>query len=213
MNNRVNVAGIYNLEILKSSVAAGVSDFSFDLRPTSFNFIQEYVLLELLEYISLKDKRIYLHFEGEADFVIKKIIKDIKQVMAGRGQLELIFSDFNSADYYEQFHTPYHLIVKEGGVEPKVNESSLLAGLIFPLDTVESFGLSKCLKIIGAAKNKNPSRTISSEVRYNSVQIIDTHNDIPSEQLFFTIGNHLEIGYRQVDSLRIKNHLDHLIRP
>lgn len=212
MNNRVNVAGIYNLDILKSAVSAGVEDFTFDLRPTSFNFIQEYILLELLEFINLRDKTIYLHFEGEADFVIQKILKDVRQVMAGLGKIQLLFSDLNSLEYYEQFQTPFHLVVKDNGIEPKINDSAFLAGLVFPLETVEQFGLSKCLKIMGAAKNVNGERVISSEVRYDSSRIVDTHNDIPSDQLFFTIGSHLEVGYRQVDSLRIKNHLNHLVK-
>jgi hypothetical protein len=212
MDNRVNVAGIYNLEILKSSIANGVKNFTFDLRPSSFNFIQEYVLLELLEYISLRDTTIYLHFEGEADFVIQKIVKDIRQVMASRGKLELIFSDNNSIDYYEQFQTPFHMVLKSNQVDPKLIESKQLAGLIFPMDMIEAYGLKTCLKLIGAAKNVNPGRIISTEVRYDKDKILDTHKNIPTDQHFFTIGSNLEVAYRQVDSIRIKKHLSSLIR-
>lgn len=212
MSNRVNVAGIYNLEILKSSISNGVKDFTFDLRPSSFNFIQEYVLLELLEYISLRDTSIYLHFEGEADFVIQKIVKDIRQVMASLGKLELIFSDSNSVDYYEQFQTPFHLVQKTDSLDPKLVESKLLAGLILPADMIESIGLQKCLKMVGAVKNIDPDRMISTEVRYDKDRIVETHKHIPNDQLFFTIGSNLETAYRQVDTIRIKKHLSSLIR-
>lgn len=207
MNSLVNVSGIYNLEILNTVIQSGVDELTFDLRPSSFNFVQEYVLLELLEHISLRNKKINLHFEGEADFVIEKIVKDTRQVMATLGELNLIFSDKNSFDYYEQFNIPYSIVVKDDQLDPKINESKLFREMILPNETIGLFGIAKMMKMIGAFKNFDPERKIVLEVDYNHEKIIGTSEGLPADKYIFTIGSALEIGYRQVDSNRIKSHL------
>ena len=91
-----------------------INDFSFDLRPKSFNFVQEYVLLDIIKEIYRPWNRYYLHFENEKDYVIKKILADVKESAVKTDSatdlienLFLEFSDGLTVQYYESFKTPY----------------------------------------------------------------------------------------------------------
>ena len=101
----LKISGIYNLETVRLLQEQGIYNISFDLRPRSFNFIPMANLLEIIKHMS-DFTTITLHFANEKDYVINKIISEIKDM--GRN-CSLEFSDQKSLDYYESFKLPFYL--------------------------------------------------------------------------------------------------------
>ena len=75
----LKVSGLYNHRIIKQLNELGINSFEFDFRPRSFNFIQKYVLEEIIKEINLGEK-IFLHFANEVDFIIndKELAIEVK---------------------------------------------------------------------------------------------------------------------------------------
>ncbi|TNE98703.1 MAG: hypothetical protein EP326_09415, partial [Deltaproteobacteria bacterium] len=57
----------------------GVSSFGFDFRVRSFNFLQQYSFLELIEKNFQTNHQYDLIFQDEKDFVIAKMIADLDE--------------------------------------------------------------------------------------------------------------------------------------
>jgi len=109
--NRID--GIYDQKTLKQLLDYGVEHFSFDFRPRSFNFIPQYVFAQFLEQLNLTAAlKIYMHFAGDSEFLVKKFLSDAKDSLAlspyrPPPELVLEFSDTQSASYYDHFELPY----------------------------------------------------------------------------------------------------------
>jgi len=114
MGSRIKIDGTYNQNTITMLEELKINDFSFDLRPKSFNFIQEHVLLDILKAIYRPWNRYYLHFENEKEYVIEKILHDVQELVVKSGNstdlvenIFLEFSDGLALHYYESFKTPY----------------------------------------------------------------------------------------------------------
>ncbi len=114
MSSRIKIDGTYNQKTITMLEELKINDFSFDLRPKSFNFVQEYVLLDIIKTSFRPWNRYYLHFENEKEYVIKKILNDVKEAAiktdsatAQMDNLFLEFSDGLDVLFYESFETPY----------------------------------------------------------------------------------------------------------
>ena len=114
MSSRIKIDGTYNQYTITMLEGMKINDFSFDLRPKSFNFVQEYILLGIIKEVFRPWNRYYFHFENEKEYVIEKILNDVKET-AGKtdsaiNPVENIFLEFSdglTAEYYESFKTPY----------------------------------------------------------------------------------------------------------
>lgn len=111
----MRIEGLYDLRTLKALKEAGIYDYGFDFRPTSFNFLQQYRFMDLIEELDDKKSRYYLHFSNEADFVIAKFIADLKKYYSEniecgnfKDKVTLEFSDYCQASFYDSFETPYY---------------------------------------------------------------------------------------------------------
>ncbi len=113
--NRIRLEGLYDLTTFQKSQELGLRDFSFDFRPRSFNFLQLHKFLEMMstEFNSLH--RYTLHFEREADFVVKNAIKEIDQHLRPQPfyqgfahHFKLEFSDLSTRETLDQFEAPFY---------------------------------------------------------------------------------------------------------
>ncbi len=79
---QIILSGIYDKRTLEHSLSLGITKFSFDFRPMSVNFIQQYVFEDLLKVLSsdLNPSRftVYLRFQFEKDFMIENILSSIR---------------------------------------------------------------------------------------------------------------------------------------
>src|SRR4051812_33279891 len=79
MSNRLKIEGLYDSRTLKFLKGLGISRFSFDFNPRSFNFIQEHVFLEqLIPLLGGKDE-VTLTFTRSNDPMLNKVLADLKR--------------------------------------------------------------------------------------------------------------------------------------
>ena len=91
---RYVIEGIYDQRTFNSLKEVGISSFSFDFRPTSFNFYQQYRFLDLIDKCFDSSHQYFLHFAGEADFVIQKMVDDL-DAQLGDKEKSNIFLEFS----------------------------------------------------------------------------------------------------------------------
>ena len=86
---RIKVDGIYDRRTLSALASLGTRDLCFDFRPKSFNFLQQHVFLDLLGTHNSSEKKIYLHYANEQDFMVQKMIDDSQQSVNGVVRVKL----------------------------------------------------------------------------------------------------------------------------
>lgn len=100
---RMRIDGVYDLRTLQALKDLEIRDFSFDFRPLSFNFLQQYKFMELVDQLKSEDYlpqcQITCHFANEIKDVVEKIKNDFCEIYS-KDQLLLEFSDAQEAQYY-----------------------------------------------------------------------------------------------------------------
>ena len=216
MDSLFRVEGIYDKRTIQRLKDLKLTDFAFDFRPRSFNFLQQHNFLDLLEILSLGDN-IYLNFENEADFVIQRILDSAKDKIA-KENIFLEFSDDQEASFYESFELPYiwHFDSASKNIS-SILESKLLKGVVLPfgelLKAHEKGILHNFSNNFHAqffellTKNEGKlvlqmdwdSNLFSSAVEYFDFDMISV-----------AISNKVEVCYRNVDLTKIQTHVSFL---
>lgn len=106
--SQIKVTGIFDPVSLNFFLSQGIFHYGFDLRPKSYNFIQEYVLVSLVEQLQMGS--VTLVFENEKDFMIQRVISEVKKVFAGEIFLE--FHGLENFDLFDSFNLPYFFVTK-----------------------------------------------------------------------------------------------------
>ena len=78
---RIRIEGIYDKRTLEILREENINDFSFDFRPKSFNFLQQYRFMDIMASYYSPKKRYYCHFCDEAPNVIQKITTDLREAL------------------------------------------------------------------------------------------------------------------------------------
>ncbi len=138
MTSLTRVHGIYDLRTLETLKEQRVRHWVFDLRPKSLNYIPSYKLEEMLYKEGMHADSVTLHFSGEKDFIIKKIVTDLlKTYPQISGRLFLEFSDSEPSSWYESFELPFFWHYQGDRKHQDILASSLLKGLIFESDFLD----------------------------------------------------------------------------
>ncbi len=213
MTNQLKVTGIYDRKTLKMLNTAGVNKVGFDFRVKSFNFLQQYLFLELMESSYQPFSKYYLQYQDEADFVIQKMIDDLFQqveIQRSDNSIFLEFSDIKSAQFYDQFKLPFcwHFQDFDGLIE--VIRSQYITGIVVGYQLLEHLHKSENLdEFVTAFKRITKSKKLELTLA------IDWDADIfPSISEYinfdihsFAINQKTEISYRNVDMIAVKKHL------
>ena len=132
MSIRIRIDGVYDIRTLKSLIENQVYDISFDFRPKSFNFLQQYKFEEIYQQYKNHSLNFYLKFSEEQTFVVENIIKD-----KSSQNVFLEFDDNNSLEYYEQFKMKFFYHYNFSRPISEIIASPLLEGLIIPFGLLE----------------------------------------------------------------------------
>ncbi len=141
MKTRLRLEGIYSPETIDHIEQREILDLGFDFRPKSFNFLQHYKFLEILEEKFSSRNQYWLHFENEHPDIIKKLLVDAKEVLSKKGIAEdpilLEFSDNQSLEYYDSFNQRFSWNYVDLESLEKVIQSKNLEVLIIPFTEIE----------------------------------------------------------------------------
>ncbi len=216
MDKKVKICGIYDKRTIQRLKEIGTDQFSFDFRARSFNFLQQHSFMDLQEELSL-DEGLYLQFENEADFVIKKILDDLSSRRSLKNVF-LEFSDLQSADFYDQFEVPYiwHYNFEYKSFDAIVS-SKYASGFVLKFSdllklhedgVLHNFCNNFHSQFIRHLSRDDFSLILELDWDSNLFSSISKYFDF--DLISIPISNKVEICYRNVDLAKVQNHVQYL---
>jgi hypothetical protein len=223
MGETLKIAGIYNLESLQRFSEEDVSLFSFDFRPRSPNFLQEYNFKSIIESEFNHQAKYYLQYQDEKDFMINKMIDEIKKSLSSIGRKSeffsnfyLQFSDVQTIEFYKSFPLnfiwEYHPL---GDIE-KVVQCPNNCGIVIPYDYIKNAALDGSLqemtiKIlrarqikVAANNNKEPFQ-LTLQLNWDTDILPSLSEFLSFDCIELPINSLVEVSYRNVDFSKISN--------
>lgn len=136
---RIRIEGIYDERTFQILEEEAISDFSFDFRPKSFNFLQQYRFMEMMSLFHAPRRRYYCHFCNESPSVIEKITSDIQTELSlskshWNESFFLEFSGDESPDFMESYGMPFFWHYSSDQPLEAVLECRCLGGIILEYD-------------------------------------------------------------------------------
>ena len=219
MSARIKINGIYDKRTLNSLDLLNVGDVGFDFRPTSMNFLQQHVALELLKDFQAETRQFTLHYQNEPDFIIQKMVDDIKELegFSHQHKVSLEFSDIKDHRFYDQFETPFYWHFDYKSSLKDILNSKFIKGIIIPFHILEEAHKTNTLyKLV-----KNFHSQAFDKINNGNLELglsLEWDSDIfPSIVEFFdfdllslSVNNKVEVCYRNVDLLKIKEGIEYL---
>lgn len=206
----IKVSGIYDKRTLKLSKELGVSHFGFDFRPLSLNFIQQYILEDLIILLDQSDQ-VFLHFQNEPDFMVNNILNSFKEKVV---KPTLIFSDAKELEYYESFQTSYYITYNEDLNLSKVLAGDHCKGLVLDNETIKSLHSTNMLykfsitlyNLISQIKGDEFILGLKADWAFDiipsSLEVFDF------DLIDVSVNDKVEVCYRNVDSQKFKKNLN-----
>ena len=201
-------SGIYDVRTLKHLRDNKVSHFIFDLRPTSFNFIQEYRLTEILE--SLPMGTVYLLFNNEKDFVIERIFKECRKVFSGPIVLE--FDGVFNASAVDSLGVPFYQHLIEASLDTPGLCHRQCSGHVFDFQLLhEIFNSQHLITFVKDYYSKFSQQSLGLKqdlrVDWDSDLFPSLFDYFDFDSMTLTINSKVELCYRNVDLNRVSNQL------
>ncbi len=202
----LSICGVYDLRTLSFLKNQGIQYLSFDLRPRSLNFIQEYRLLEIL-----KDQVgfiLILRFENEKDFIIKKILEAVKATY--EGEILLHFSGEEETIFCDQFNCPYLKTLRR--LEEFEGPGVFQKGIVFPYFSFEDkFHSPSFEQDVAKFYSKLGKRSLDFlqvlEGDWDSNFAPSVSNLLDLDILQFSINDKVETCFRNVDLNKVESAL------
>lgn len=102
----IKINGVYSNEVVSFFKSLGIHNFGFDLRPTSFNFIQLHAIKDIIK--SHPDLVFTFLFNNEKDFVIKELVNfACEDTQLNKENVLLEFTHVHDIDVCESFEMNY----------------------------------------------------------------------------------------------------------
>lgn len=190
--NSLRISGIYDLKTLFILQEQGIKHFGFDLRPTSYNFIQTHILEECLLKTKQKDS-IYLHFENEKDFVLDAFIERLSMHLFAGKSITLEVSDVLPPSHYSAYKLPILWHYKNEEMLHEYLRDPCLAAVSFK--AFELTSIPHLSKILSELKRRNIKVEISKKWGQENIFL---HN-IPKDLSHFKIDEFISSNYRDID--------------
>lgn len=206
----IKISGIYDKRTFLALREIGMSYFEFDFRPRSFNFIQKYVLEEILKTQIIGSEKIFLHFANEADFIVRDIASLFDDQLM---KPHLVFSDDLEASYYDQFQLPYFWHYRADKKIKDIVASEYNKGIIFDLEFLDD--LYKKQTLTSFVSN---FLSLKSAINKEIIIKLDWGQVLPRliEELLgpslieMSINTNVEVCYRNVDTKKVLNSINFL---
>jgi hypothetical protein len=195
--------GLYDSRTLQELKNQGVSHFSFDFNPRSFNFIPERVFLNLLKNDLNETDKIFLHFTHNRDFMVQKIFDEILKIRESHQNIYFEFDEFFSDTLLpDQMQCVLHYRPSIFLVNKHFEK---ISGFIFPIEILERSNKENSL-INFYSNFCTYFQACSLESKFFILQL--GWNEVPSQKCievfdFDLIGlplnKEIEVCYRNID--------------
>ena len=209
----IKINGVYSKELVSFFKGKGINNFGFDLRPTSFNFIQLHVIKYVLSKINSQNNTFTFLFQNEKDFVIKELIGFLEEdQLITKEQVLLEFTDVQDIDECESHKMNYIWHFNDMTNYRKISGSEFLRVISIAQSQLEIYQQSQelfpLIKEINSLKNE--SNLLDLRLDWTD-SLQESIIDFIQPQLFtLEINNTVQSCYRNVNKKLVEDHLIHL---
>jgi hypothetical protein len=208
---KIQIHGIYDSRTLKSIQNENIRDFSFDFSPRSFNFIQEHVFLDLLKNTLNENDNIYLTFDHESDYMISKLLKDIKNFRPLLKNVFLIFKNINALEKVTS-EVPF-FIHYDHQLKSSIVNSPNCRGVLIDFFIIEEAFLNNSVNkfysnfLIRFNTFINENKSLILKVSWSDHLISSVLDIIDINFIYIELNNEVEICYRNIDLKKVQREL------
>ncbi len=207
MSPKIRIDGVYDHTTFNHLSNLGIEDFLFDCRPLSFQFIQQHCLNDILIEYQRPFQNYYLQFSDEKDFVIEKLLRDLKETLQNpqeeKKEVFLEFSGQEEVEFMESFQTPFYKQIENTTYLRPLLSSLYLKGLVFPFSYFEELKANNELDWFQDYFEQEvaqlPSLDIILKLDWDDNVFGSLFDRFPFKQVSFPINANVESAYRQVN--------------
>ncbi len=208
--------GIYDKRSFQFANTHAKGIYGFDFRPRSFNFVQAYVVEELLaDSLFNENDIIELHFENDSEIIVNSIVS---QVANHHSNIRLNFgtSSIHQKSYLESFGKAFSVIfdAKDSNAYHKVL-SPLCQSVVFDYEFLHDLSATGQLDrfIINfyskVMKAKNDKFEIGIRLNWDSNLSSSVIESIGPNYIKFEISPQVERCYRNIDVPKLSEYIGH----
>ena len=205
LERRMLIFGIYGQEALLLSKKLGVEQFGFDFRPKSFNFLQGYRFIKLLNSLGHHRYQYFLHYAHDQNFIIDRMIKDVaEQTDVSRKQLILVFSGSQGGEFYQQFGLRFAWFFESLRILSKLVNYDLFQEVILDYCELEFLhGRGRAILLLKEVRDICASRSdvkISLRLPWELDILASVFDFFYFDRYLLAISSGVERAYREVDA-------------
>lgn len=206
----IKINGIYSIETIQFLQDLKIKNFGFDLRPTSFNFIQLHSIREIISKVDTGKEVYSFIFENEKDYVIQELLKNIKEeTLIDPNRILIEFASITDISVCENFKMNYNWHFSNQINYRKIQDSNYLKILSFSQrELIELQNKEEFFHLIKEINEiKNDSNILDLRVDWTESLIESIIDFINPQILTFEVNNLVETSYRNTNNQLIQNHL------
>ena len=213
MDREIRIDGIYDQETFMGLRDIPISNIGFDFRPKSFNFLQHYRFMDILEKLHNPSERYFLHFCDETNTMISKFLKDLAKRYPMANNFLLEFSDNQTLDFYKQFKYPFFWHYRPDENFNKLFDLPHFKGLVLSHSFLT--GLHERGRLNNFIRNfhqlfyrrKDNRRELALSLEWNSNIFPSLFDLFEFDMICLPINKKVEQHYRKVDMDMLKKEL------
>lgn len=193
---KLGLKGIIDNNLYIKASSLGFESFAFDLRPKSFNFTQEYKIVEILGEADHQHEFILL-FENEKEFMLEELVKRVTDQTGLQVFPEI--TGGTSLDIMDKLEVPY---IWHFNTEEKIaslSERKNLKRIVLNQNVLEEF--QQRGELFGFLQLMLSEEDYEIEIALDWEQSIflSIVEQFSIDQLSFEINNKIEKSYRNID--------------
>jgi hypothetical protein len=209
---RLRLDGLYDIRTLKFALEQGVYEFGIDFVPTSLNFCQLQVLIELINESNDQGKRFFLKFKNDNEWVISKILEDMNKNFPFMHETvyPIEFWDIRGPEFFDNFEHPYYWGYSPEGNFKKVLEGKNLVGIILDYEILDEMYLSGRINSFIQTfyqLTREKSLDVVLKTKWASQYIPSLFDGLEFDSISVPIDESVEICYRNVNLKKIEQNL------
>jgi len=219
MNTNLKVTGLYDQKSIELLSKEGITSFGFDFRVRSFNFLQQYSFLELIEKNFQTNHKYDLIYQDEKDFIIAKMIADLDEQLKNSGHIlkeldnfTLHFTDTKGREFYDSFKMPYIWEYHPMEDLDKIAKSEYLKGIVLPYTLLEEYHVrgefhqfvAEFLKKLSAGGTRKKI-SLGLKCEWKTDFFPSLNEFLVFEHLQLPVDSTLEESYRHISSDLVKS--------
>lgn len=205
-----HLKGIIDQKLFERAFDFGIQEVSFDLRPTSFNFTQGYVIEKILEDSSTDFESYSVLFDTDKDFMVLEQLKKIENATPVDVFPE--FSNLTDIDALDRIGKPFAWQYNQATRIKSILESKNLQRIVFTFSELEV--LLKANEFFGLVNLLREVRDFDIEllVDWDSPIYQSVLETVENCILSFEINNKIESSYRNIDYNLLEAHIHHIAK-